>query len=82
MIDYAAILSRRYSGKQWTLNGDDYAGLTWLSDDAKPTKAVLDDLWSEVQAEIVSEKSKLIADRQSALSKLGLTADEITALFG
>jgi hypothetical protein len=82
MIDYAAILSRRYAGKEWTLDGDEYTGLTWLSDGAKPTKAVLDGLWSEVQQEITDEKSKLIADRQSALSKLGLTVDEITALFG
>jgi hypothetical protein len=82
MIDYTAILARRYAGKEWTLDGDEYTGLTWLSDGAKPTKATLDGLWAEVQQEMADEKSKLIADRQSALSKLGLTVDEITALFG
>ena len=31
MIDYVAILTRRFFGKEWTLNGDDYAGIIWLS---------------------------------------------------
>ena len=55
MTDYSAVLSRRYAGKEWTLNGDDYSGLTWLSDTPKPTKATLDGLWVEVQTEIADE---------------------------
>ena len=82
MIDYSAILSRRYAGKEWTLNGDDYAGLTWLSDSAKPTKATLDGLWSEVQSEIAAEVTNKAAARQAVLDKLGLRADEVTALLG
>ena len=85
MTDYAAVLSRRYAGKEWTLNGDDYSGLTWLSDTPKPTKATLDGLWVEVQQEIVDEETTKVALRQTALDKLaalGLTADEAAALFG
>jgi hypothetical protein len=42
MIDYtAAILSRRYAGKEWTLNGNEYTGLTWLSEGAKPSQRKL-----------------------------------------
>ena len=82
MIDYATILTRRYAGKEWTLNGDDYDGLTWLSDTTKPTKAKLDGLWAEVQQEIANEKTAEAATRQAVLDKLGLTADEATALFG
>ena len=82
MIDYAAILTRRYAGKEWTLNGDDYDGLTWLSDTPKPTKAKLDGLWAEVQQEIADEKTAKVAARQAILNKLGLTADEAAALFG
>jgi len=42
MIDYAAVLSANYAGTNWTLDGDDYSGLTWLSDTPKPTQAELD----------------------------------------
>jgi hypothetical protein len=30
MTDYAAVLTAIRPGAQWTLDGDDYAGLTWL----------------------------------------------------
>jgi hypothetical protein len=81
-IDYAAILSRRYVGKEWTLDGDEYTGLTWLSEGTKPSKKTLDDLWASVQAEMAAEAEAKVSARQSALSKLGLTADEVQALFG
>ena len=82
MIDYATILVRRYKGSEWILNGDDYAGLIWLSDTAKPTKTKLDSLWAEVQQEIADEKTAKVEAKASALAKLGLTADEAAALFG
>jgi hypothetical protein len=82
MIDYAIILSRRYAGKEWTLDGNEYTGLTWLSDSAKPSKATLDGLWTEVQAEIASEADAKVAARQAVLDKLGLTAAEVAALLG
>lgn len=56
MIDYAFILSKRYGDKQWSLNGDDYEGLTWLDSSKKPSKAELDALWLEVQAEVQREQ--------------------------
>ncbi len=82
MINYALILARRYAGKEWTLNGDDYNGLVWLSDTPKPTKAKLDSLWAEVQQEIADEQTAKAEAKISALTKLGLTADEVAALFG
>jgi len=82
MSDYAVILTRRYAGKQWTLDGDDYTGLTWLDDSPKPSKATLDGLWSEVQTEIADEKIAKAEAKASALAKLGLTADEAQALLG
>ena len=82
MTDYAIVLTRRYAGKQWTLDGDEYTGLTWLDDSAKPTKAKLDSLWAEVQQEIADEKIAKAEAKASALAKLGLTADEAQALLG
>lgn len=58
MIDYSAILSRRYSGKSWYQNGDLYDGITWLDDSKKPTKKELDDLWPQVEIEINNELAK------------------------
>jgi hypothetical protein len=54
-MDIAMILTRKYPGKEWTLDGDDYTGLTWLSDTPKPTKKALEALWPDVQAEIAAE---------------------------
>jgi hypothetical protein len=82
MIDYSLILTRRYSGKEWTLDGDEYTGLTWMSDTAKPSKATLDGLWASVQQDIADETTAKVATRQAVLDKLGLTADEVTALLG
>jgi hypothetical protein len=45
------ILTSRYVGALWNLDGDDYTGLTWLSDTPKPTKKALEALWAEVQYE-------------------------------
>jgi len=81
MTDYAAVLSRRYAGKEWTLDGDDYDGLTWLSDGTKPSKATLDGLWASVQQEIADEATAKVAAKQAVLTKLGLTADEVAALL-
>ena len=85
MTDYAAVLTANYAGSEWTLNGDDYSGLTWLSDTPKPTQAELDAAWPDVQQQIANDAAAKIATRASALAKLadlGLTPDEIAALVG
>jgi hypothetical protein len=48
MTDYAAVLSANYPDAIWTLNGDTYDGLTWLSDTPKPSQAELDAAWPTV----------------------------------
>jgi len=84
-MDISAILSRKYAGTEWTLDGDDYTGLTWLSEGDAPTEAQLKKLWPTVQAEIAAEAQAKIDARLSAISKLealGLTVDEVQAAFG
>jgi hypothetical protein len=49
MTDYAAVLTVLYPGAEWTLNGSDYSGLTWLDDSPEPTQQELDDAWPQVQ---------------------------------
>jgi hypothetical protein len=85
MIDYATILTLKYEGSEWTLNGDDYSGLIWHSDSPKPSKKTLDDLWESVQAEIEAEKAAKVGLKASAIAKLaalGLTEDEAKAIIG
>jgi hypothetical protein len=49
MTDIPAVLEAIRPGALWTLDGNDYAGLTWLDDSPKPTKKTLDDAWPQVQ---------------------------------
>jgi hypothetical protein len=64
MIDYGQILSTSYAGSQWTLNGDSYEGLTWLSDTPKPTQAEIDALWESTQTVVANQQA--VAKRHNA----------------
>lgn len=57
MIDYTQILSVNYPDAQWTLNGEAYDGLTWLSDSPKPTKEELDALWPATQVTVKNQQA-------------------------
>jgi len=80
LIDYAVILSQKYNA-EWTLDGDDYSGLTWLSESAKPTKKQLDDLWLIVQKEMQDEKASKVAKKAALLDRLGITEEEAKLLL-
>ena len=85
MTDYAAVLTRRHPSRHWTLDGDNYEGLTMLDEGDKPSKKALDDAWPDVEAEIAAEQAAKTSARQNAFSKLaalGLTEAEIIALVG
>lgn len=82
-IDYSLILSTKFAGEEWTLEGDDYEGLTWLSSTQKPTKKELDDLWPIVETEIEEQKqakAQAKAAAEAKLEALGLTPEELKAL--
>jgi len=55
-MDIPLILQRRYAGAEWTLDGDEYAGLTWLSEGKAPSEKQLEALWLEVQHEVAVER--------------------------
>jgi hypothetical protein len=85
MLDYSLILSVNYPGKQWSLDGESYDGLTWLDESPKPTQAELDALWESTQTQVLAKQQQAEATKASALAKLsalGLTQDEIKALVG
>jgi hypothetical protein len=80
MIDYTLILIKKYQGSVWTLDGDDYSGLTWLSDTPKPSKSTLDGLWDEVQELIAAEAEAKAQAKSALLERLGLTQEEFNIL--
>jgi len=84
-MDIPQILSKRYPGSLWKLEGDDYAGLTWKSDTPKPTEAALSKVWASVQAEIAAEARAKADAKLSTIDKLkalGLTVEEVQVAFG
>jgi hypothetical protein len=84
-MDIAIILSRKFAGSEWILDGESYEGLTWLSDSTKPTKSQLESLWTTVQSEIAAEVQAKINAKASAIAKLqalGLTVQEVEVAFG
>ena len=84
-MDIAIILSTKYIGSEWTLDGDSYQGLTWLSKTPKPTQDELKELWAEVQSELKAKAKAKIDAKASAIAKLealGLTVEEVEVAFG
>jgi hypothetical protein len=82
-MDITAILTSKFINSEWTLNGNDYEGLTWLSETEKPTLEELENLWEEVKGELQAKADAIVATRSSALAKLaaiGLTPEEIASL--
>jgi hypothetical protein len=69
MINYVLILKTKYPTDEWSLNGDTYDGLTWLSDTPKPSQVELDALWPQVQYETqyaAVEQARLTAYEQQS----------------
>lgn len=82
-VDYTIILTVKYPGTQWHMDGMDYDGLHWDDASPKPSKEELDALWEDTLATIEAEKQAKIDARQNALNKLialGLTEEEALAL--
>jgi len=68
-MDITLVLLRRYPGAEWTLNGDSYAGLTWLSEGDAPTEAELSAEWAQVEYEVsyeAVEQARATAYRDTA----------------
>jgi hypothetical protein len=68
-MDIITILTRKFLGAEWVLNGTEYSGLVWLSEGKQPTEKQLEALWSEVQHEVAMEQveqARAIAYRETA----------------
>jgi len=84
-MDIALVLSVKFEGAEWVLDGNDYSKLTWLSNTPKPTESALEALWAEVQAKLAAQAQAKIDAKASAIAKLqalGLTVQEVEVAFG
>jgi len=66
MTDYAAVLMAEYPGREWSLNGNEYSGLVWLSDGDAPSQTELDAAWPAVQ--VARANAEAAANRAAAYS--------------
>ena len=81
-MDISQILTLNYKGQEWHLVGEDYEGLTWLSNTPKPTKEELDALWDSTLEAVEQKKTAAIAARQAVLDRLGITIEEAQLILG
>ena len=84
MTDIAFTLTHSHPEAEWTLDGDDYDGLTWLSDTPKPTEQEITDAYPlAVVAKESAESDHLAtihAARDFALS-LGFTEAMLAVMY-
>ena len=63
-MDIAAVLRAIRKGAVWSLDGDDYAGLTWLDDSPVPSEQEIIEAWPQVAYE--SAYAGVRAERHAA----------------
>ncbi len=54
-MDLALILKKKYNNHIWTIDGNSYAGINWLSDTEKPSEEELLSHWDSVLSEVEAE---------------------------
>jgi len=81
-MDLTLILSKRYKNHTWSIDGNSYAGLEWLSNTTKPSEEELLSHWDSVLAEVEAEAQAKAAQKQALLSRLGITEEEAKLLLG
>jgi len=71
---------------EWSMSGDDVAGITWHTPDVEPlTQSEVDAEMVRLETEVVSAAEAAISARTSAMSKLaalGLSEAEVLAIVG
>lgn len=71
-------------GETWTLDGDDYEGLTWLSDTPKPTKTEIEkaaNAAAAAQAALEAEQATARAAAIDHAKSLGFTDAMIAVMY-
>ena len=84
MIDIAMALEHLRPGEEWALDGDDYTGLTWLSDTTKPTAKELETAYPlAVAAKEATEATRVatITAARDHAATLGFTDAMLAVMY-
>jgi len=79
-------LALNYSrpNEEWTLNGDDYESLTWLSQTPKPTKKELESAYPLAQAAEAAAEAAAVQARVDAIAHaktIGFTEAMLAVMY-
>jgi hypothetical protein len=80
-IDYARCLVFLYPTAQWSISGNDYSTLNWLSDSPKPTEEEIIASWSDAYAAFMTKVSNREAEKNAILDRIGVTSEELRKIF-
>lgn len=83
-MDIARTLAFMRPGEQWTLNGDTYDGITWLSDTPQPTMAEIEAEWPAALADYEARQGAAAQARADAIAhakSLGFTDEMIAVMY-
>lgn len=83
-IDIVATLEFLRPGEEWILDGDDYSGLTWLSNTPKPEQTEIISAWPLVQSAKQEKADADAAARKAAIDhakSLGFTDAMIAVMY-
>jgi len=78
------ILTYLRPGEEWTLDGDEYTGLTWLSETIKPTETELRNAQPAAQAAADATSAAAAKNASDAIAhakSLGFTDAMISAMY-
>ncbi len=67
---------------KWSLVGDNYGDLIWLSDGTPPSLAEIEKEIAAIPAKETAAKTEQAAAKAALLVKLGITAEEAALLLG
>lgn len=67
--------------KEWTLSGDNYADLVWLSEGKAPTLAAVEAEIATLPSKKAEARATKEAQRAAILEKLGISEDEAKLLL-
>jgi hypothetical protein len=83
-MDITKSLAYLRPGEEWTLDGEEYAGLSWISDTVKPSEKELIDAYPLAIAEIEAKQEADQIARDAAIAhakSLGFTDEMIAVMY-
>jgi hypothetical protein len=66
---------------EWTLSGDDYSKIDWISESTKPTAKQVADTIEQLPALELASIEALLQSKAALLERIGITADEAKLLL-